>query len=68
MFFFSRGFDNGRLPRYGTPKLPPVMKKYSPLVDDLSHHVEVYYHPIEISVRGQVSKNNKACIILSIIT
>ena len=37
-------------------------EKYSPLVADLSRHFRVHYYPIEISVRGQVTKENKARI------
>ena len=37
-------------------------EKYAPLVADLSRRFRVQYYPIEISVRGQVSKNNKARI------
>ena len=37
-------------------------EKYSPLVADLSRSFSVHYYPIEISVRGQVSKSNKARI------
>ncbi len=35
-------------------------KKYAPLVGDLSHHFTVFYFPIEVSVRGQISKGNRA--------
>ena len=37
-------------------------EKYAPLVADLSRRFKVFYYPIEISVRGQVSKSNKARI------
>ena len=37
-------------------------EKYSPLVADLSRHFRVHYYPVEISVRGQVSKGNRARI------
>ena len=37
-------------------------EKYSPLVADLSRHYSVRYYPVEISVRGQVTKSNKARI------
>ena len=35
-------------------------EKYSALVADLSRHFRVKYYPVEVSVRGQVSKNNKS--------
>ena len=35
-------------------------EKYAPLVGDLSRHFKVFYFPIEVSVRGQVSKANRA--------
>ena len=35
-------------------------EKYAPLVADLSHHYRVKYFPVEVSVRGQVTKKNKA--------
>ena len=34
-------------------------EKYSPLVADLSRHYSVRYYPVEVSVRGQVTKGNK---------
>ena len=36
------------------------LEKYSPLVADLSRRYTVHYYPVEISVRGQVSKSNRA--------
>ena len=35
-------------------------EKYAPLVGDLSRDLNVFYFPIEVSVRGQVSKGNRA--------
>ena len=35
-------------------------EKYSTLVADLSIHYRVKYYPIEVSVRGQVSKGNRS--------
>ena len=35
-------------------------EKYSPLVADLARHYRVRYYPVEVSVRGQVTKKNKA--------
>ena len=35
-------------------------EKYSPLVADLSRHYRVRYYPVEVSVRGQVTKGNKS--------
>ena len=35
-------------------------EKYAPLVNDLSNDFSVFYFPIEVSVRGQVSKGNRA--------
>ena len=35
-------------------------EKYAPLVGDLSLTFTVFYFPIEVSVRGQVSKGNRA--------
>ena len=35
-------------------------EKYAPLVGDLSRSFNVFYFPIEVSVRGQVSKGNRA--------
>ena len=35
-------------------------EKYSPLVADLASHYRVRYYPVEVSVRGQVTKGNKA--------
>ena len=35
-------------------------EKYSPLVTDLSRHFRVFYYPVEVSVRGQVTKKNRA--------
>ena len=35
-------------------------EKYAPLVEDLSRRFKVFYFPIEVSVRGQVSKGNRA--------
>ena len=37
-------------------------EKFSTLVADLSSRFRVKYYPIEISVRGQVSKGNKSRI------
>ena len=37
-------------------------EKYSTLVADLSRHYNVHYYPVEVSVRGQVNKSNKARI------
>ena len=34
-------------------------EKYAPLVADLSHHYCVKYYPVEVSVRGQITKKNK---------
>ena len=34
-------------------------EKYAPLVGDLSRTFTVFYFPIEVSVRGQVSKGNR---------
>ena len=34
-------------------------EKYASLVNDLSHVFTVFYFPIEVSVRGQVSKGNR---------
>ena len=36
-------------------------QKYSPLMADLSFHYCVRYYPVEVSVRGQVTKGNKSC-------
>ena len=36
------------------------LDRYSALVTDLSARFRVKYYPVEISVRGQVTKNNKA--------
>ena len=35
-------------------------EKYSPLVADLSRSYRTKYYPVEVSVRGQVTKKNKA--------
>ena len=35
-------------------------EKYAPLVNDLSRNFTVFYFPIEVSVRGQISKGNRA--------
>ena len=35
-------------------------EKYAPLVGDLSRDLNVFYFPIEVSVRGQISKGNRA--------
>ena len=35
-------------------------EKYAPLVEDISRHFKVFYFPIEVSVRGQVLKGNRA--------
>ena len=35
-------------------------EKYAPLVNDLSREFNVFYFPIEVSVRGQISKGNRA--------
>ena len=35
-------------------------EKYAPLVTDLSQHYRVRYYPVEVSVRGQVTKKNQA--------
>ena len=35
-------------------------EKYAPLVGDLSRAFNVFYFPIEVSVRGQVTKGNRA--------
>ena len=35
-------------------------EKYAPLIADLSRVFNVFYFPIEVSVRGQVSKDNRA--------
>ena len=35
-------------------------EKYAPLVNDLSNRFTVFYFPIEVSVRGQISKGNRA--------
>ena len=35
-------------------------EKYAPLIADLSRDFNVFYFPIEVSVRGQVSKGNRA--------
>ena len=35
-------------------------ERYSALVTDLSRHFRVKYYPVEVSVRGQVTKNNAA--------
>ena len=37
-------------------------EKYSPLVADLSRSYRVKYYPVEVSVRGQVSRSNKTRI------
>ena len=35
-------------------------EKYAPLVADLSHHFKVFHFSVEVSVRGQISKGNRA--------
>ena len=35
-------------------------EKYAPLVADLARHYSVYHFSVEVSVRGQISKENKA--------
>ena len=35
-------------------------EKYAPLVADLSQRFNVFYFPIEVSVRGQITKENRA--------
>ena len=35
-------------------------EKYSPLVADLARHYRTKYYPVEVSVRGQITKSNKA--------
>ena len=35
-------------------------EKYAPLVADLSHSYSVKYYPVEVTVRGQVTKKNRA--------
>ena len=35
-------------------------EKYSPLVADLANHFSVFHFSVEVSVRGQVSKSNRA--------
>ena len=35
-------------------------EKYAPLIEDMSRGFTVFYFPIEVSVRGQISKGNRA--------
>ena len=35
-------------------------ERYSALVTDLSRNFRVKYYPVEVSVRGQITKNNAA--------
>ena len=35
-------------------------EKYSPLIADLSHHYTAYLFSVEVSVRGQITKANRA--------
>ena len=35
-------------------------EKYAPLVADLSRHFKVFHFSVEVSVRGQISKGNRA--------
>ena len=35
-------------------------EKYSPLVADLARYYRTKYYPVEVSVRGQITKSNKA--------
>ena len=34
-------------------------EKYAPLVAELSRHYRMIYYPVEISVRGQLIKENR---------
>ena len=37
-------------------------EKYSPSVADLDNDFRVFHYSVEVSVRGQVTKDNRACL------